>query len=305
MPGPIDDALKHLTELSPQDWVVRGGWPAAAAALIDADIGTISGAADKVIRVSSTPDWLLAIDFQSGHDSLAKLPDLLLYNSALFKRHALPVRTLLVLLHRGADSRKLTGLYERGFPGEPFDAALRYRVLRVWEVAAAAWLSGGLGLVPLAPLGSVQKADLPAVVAQMKQRFDREAPSQAKELWSAAYILMGPRYESAIVQSLLRGVVNMKESTTYQAILKEGKAEGKAIGIAEGKAEGKAEEARKMLLLQGRDRFGEPSAKIVAQLDAVTDLARLEALGLRLLHVKTWEELLGANGTTRHPRGRR
>lgn len=288
MPGPIDDALKHLTELSPRDWVVRGGWAAAAAALIDADIGTISGAADKAIRVSGPPDWLLAIDFQAGHDSLAKLPNLLLYNSALFRRHGLPVRTLLVLLHRGADSRKLTGLYERGFPGEPFDVALRYRVLRVWEVPAAAWLSGGLGLVPLAPLGSVPKADLPAVVARMKLRFDREAPGQAKELWSAAYILMGLRYESAMVQSLLRGVVNMKESTTYQAILDEGK----------------AEEARKMLLVQGREQFGEPSAKIVAQLDAVTDLTRLEALGLRLLHVKTWEELLGANGTTRRPRGR-
>jgi hypothetical protein len=293
MPGPIDDALKHLTELSPQDWVVRGGWPAAAAALIDADIGTISGAADKAIRVSGTPDWLLAIDFQSGHDSLAKLPDLLLYNSALFKRHGLPVRTLLVLLHRGADSRKLTGLYERGFPGEPFDAALRYRVLRVWEVPAAAWLSGGLGLVPLAPLGSVQKADLPAVVAQMKQRFDREAPSQAKELWSAAYILMGLRYEQALIQTLLRGVVNMKESVTYQAILEEGEAMGKA------------EEARRVLLLLGREQFGEPSAKIVALLDAVTDLRRLEALAIRLLHVKTWEELLGLNGAARHPRGRR
>ena len=93
----------------------------------------------------------------------------------------------------------------------------------------------------------------------------------------------------------------MKESTTYQAILEEGKAEGRAIGIAKGKAE----EARKMLLLQGRDRFGEPSAQIVALLDAVTDLGRLEALAIRLLHVKTWEELLGANGTTRHPRGRR
>jgi hypothetical protein len=104
MPGPIDDALKHLTELSPEDWVVRGGWPAASAALLDADIGTISGATDKAIRVSGTPDWLLAIDFQSGHDSLAKLADLLLYNSALFKRHGVPVRTLLVLLHRGADS---------------------------------------------------------------------------------------------------------------------------------------------------------------------------------------------------------
>src|ERR1700689_1720738 len=119
MPGPVDDALKHHTELSPLDWVVRGGWPAAAAALIDADIGTISGAADKALRVSGTPDWLLAIDFQSGHDSLAKLPDLLLYNTALFKGHALPVRTLLVLLRRGADSQKLTGLSERRFPGEP------------------------------------------------------------------------------------------------------------------------------------------------------------------------------------------
>ena len=93
----------------------------------------------------------------------------------------------------------------------------------------------------------------------------------------------------------------MKESVTYQAILEE----GEAIGVAKGKAEGKAEEARKMLLLQGRDRFGEPSAKIVALLDAVTELRRLEALVIRLLHVKTWEELLGVNGTTRHPRGRR
>jgi hypothetical protein len=71
----------------------------------------------------------------------------------------------------------------------------------------------------------------------------------------------------------------MKESTTYQAILDE----GEAIGIAKGKAE----EARKMLLLQGREQFGEPSAKIVALLDALTDLRQLEALVIRLLYVKT------------------
>src|SRR5213076_2125044 len=134
MPGPIDDALKHLTELSPHDWVVRGGWPAAPATVIDADIATITGATDKVIRVAGRPEWLLAVDFQAGHDTVAKLPDLLLYNGALFKRHGLLVRSLLVLLHRGADSRKLTGFYERGFPGEPADVTLRYRVLRVWQV---------------------------------------------------------------------------------------------------------------------------------------------------------------------------
>src|SRR5207248_461171 len=106
------------------------------ATLLDADIATISGAAHKAIRVTGTPDWLLAVDFQVGHDAPAKLPDLLLYNSALFKRHGLLVRTLLVLLHRRADSPRLTGLYERGFPGAPFEAALRYRVVRVWEVPA-------------------------------------------------------------------------------------------------------------------------------------------------------------------------
>jgi hypothetical protein len=78
MPGPSDNTLKHLTELSPQDWVVRGGWSAAPATVIDADIATISGAADKVIRVADLHDWLLAVDFQAGHDTVAKLPDLLL-----------------------------------------------------------------------------------------------------------------------------------------------------------------------------------------------------------------------------------
>ena len=88
---------------------------------------------------------------------------------------------------------------------------------------------------------------------------------------------------------LFQAVLNMRESVTYQAVLKEGR----------------LEEVRNILLLQGRDRLGEPSAKIIALLFAETDLGRLEALAIRLLHVKTWEKLLGLNGTTRHPRGRR
>jgi hypothetical protein len=291
MPG-LDNTLKHMTELSPQDWVLRGGWSAAPATVIDADIATITGATDKVIRVAASPDWLLAVDFQAGHDTVAKLPDLLLYNSALFKRHGLRVRSLLVLLHRGADSPQLTGLYERGFPGEPFDAALRYRTVRVWEVPAQQWLSGGLGLVPLAPLGAVQPEDLPAVIAQMKQRLDPALPpSERAQLWSAAYILMGLRYERALIQSLLQGVTTMKESVTYQAILEE--------GMAEGEAKGKAKEARKILLLLGRDQFGEPAANVQAALDALADVNRLEELTVRLKHAASWQELLGLAGPRR------
>jgi predicted transposase YdaD len=254
MPGPLDDTLKHLSELSPQDWVVQGGWPSAAATVMDADITTIARAADKVIRVEGRPDWLLAVDFQSGHDTVAKLPDLLLYNSALFRRHALRVRSLLVLLHQGADSPQLTDLYERGFPDKPFDVALRYRILRVWQVAPEKWLAGGLGLVLLAPLGDVRPEELPALISQMKRRLGQEVPpGLAAELWSAAYILMGLRYEQALIQKLLQGVMAMKESVTYEAIIEE--------GMAEGRLKGELEEARKILLLQGRSRFGELSSE--------------------------------------------
>jgi hypothetical protein len=287
MPGPLGDTLKQLTELCPQDWVVQGGWSGASATVIDADIATITGATDKVIRVTGRPDWLLAVDFQAGHDTLAKLPDLLLYNSALFKRHGLLVRSLLVLRHPGADSPQVTGSYERGFPGEPFDVALRYRVVRVWQVPPEQWLARGLGSVPLAPLGQVRPAELPAVIAQMKRRLDREAPtSLAAELWSAAYILMGLCYERALIRRLLQGVRTMEESVTYQAIIEEGE----------------LKEARKILLLLGRRLFSKPPSEAVAALDALTDLQKLEELTLQLQQASSWQELLALNGRSRRGR---
>lgn len=53
MPGPIDDALKHVTELSPQDWVVRR-WAADAAALIDADIKPARSCCCKAVTGSAS-----------------------------------------------------------------------------------------------------------------------------------------------------------------------------------------------------------------------------------------------------------
>ena len=72
----------------------------------------------------------------------------------------------------------------------------------------------------------------------------------------------------------------MKESVTYQAILEEGEARGEA------------KEARKILLLLGRDQFGEPSADVLAALDALVDVSRLEELTVRLKHAASWQELL-------------
>jgi hypothetical protein len=159
-------------------------------------------------------------------------------------------------------------------------------LVRVWQVPAEQWLTGGLGTLPLAPLGDVQEAELPTVIARMRERLDREVPpEQVRVMWSATYILMGLRYSDALIDSLLQGVMAMEESVTYQKIIKKGEALGKALG--------KVEEARRLLLLQGRNRFGETSPEVQSALDALTDVNHLEELSVRLLHVASWQELLG------------
>ncbi len=63
-----DATLKELLEGSPGDWLVLLGWPRAEANVIDADVSTFSGAADKVLLVRGRPDWILHLEFQSGPD---------------------------------------------------------------------------------------------------------------------------------------------------------------------------------------------------------------------------------------------
>ena len=72
----------------------------------------------------------------------------------------------------------------------------------------------------------------------------------------------------------------MRESSTYQYILDEGRAEGQL------------REARKIVLRQGRLRFGAPTVEDEAAVQAVTDLERLERMGDRMLTAAGWQELL-------------
>lgn len=76
----------------------------------------------------------------------------------------------------------------------------------------------------------------------------------------------------------------MRESTTYQAILEEGKAEGLA--------QGQLQEARRVLLRLASKRFGAPDTPTKAAVKAIGSVERLERLTLRVLDVGSWEELL-------------
>src|SRR5258708_21569008 len=102
MPQPFDATTKDLLEFSPEEWPRVAGLGTGKVEIIDADISTVSGATDKVIRVQAPRPSLLSIDFQSGPDVDAP-SRMLVYNAVLGHRHKLPVRSLLVLLAPKAD----------------------------------------------------------------------------------------------------------------------------------------------------------------------------------------------------------
>lgn len=114
-------------------------------------------------------------------------------------------------------------------------------------------------------------------------------------VWAAAYILLGLRHSPALAAQLFRGVVSMKESSTYQAILEEGRAEGRT--------EGAMTEARKLLLRFGARTLGPPDVQTATTIDSIDDLARLEALLDQLPSAASWNELLRSSSQSR--RGKR
>jgi predicted transposase YdaD len=92
------------------------------------------------------------------------------------------------------------------------------------------------------------------------------------------------RYSEQIAEQIFQGVTQMEESSTYQLILRRGKAEGLK--------EGRVTEARNLLLRLGEKRFGPVDPQSRTALEGLTELDRLEQLLDRMLDVKTWQQLL-------------
>jgi predicted transposase YdaD len=245
--------------------------------VIDSDITALTAAADKVIEVGGSEPFLVNVEFQSSHET-DLIETLWFRQAALYRRHKLPVLTVLVLLRREANSPGFKGAFKIVMPDGFQTNLYKYRIVRLWKEDPESYLTGGVNLVPLAPLANVPGKALPGVVQRMAARINAEPEPHASMLWTATYLLMGLRYSEEVASQLLEGVQNMKESTTYQAILREGRVEGE----------------QRMLVLLGEDRFGAPDESTRIAIEGIRDLEHLERLSRRLLdpNINGWEELL-------------
>src|SRR5579884_2476624 len=263
MRSSYDPTLKTLVETAPADWLPLLGLPRKRVTVEDTDLATVvSGAVDKVLRVHARPEYLMHLDFQSGHDSSVLPRRLRLYNGVLDYRHDRLVLSVAVLLRREADSPQLTGSFERAFPGQEPVALLRYRVIRVWQLPVEQLLAGGVGTLPLAPISDVSEARVPDIIREMKQRLAGENRQRATDLWAATFVLLGLRYSDAFLNLLFQEVLGMEESTTYQAIIRKGR----------------LAELRHIVRRLGEKQFGPADEATASALNAIEDVPRLEEL---------------------------
>ncbi len=165
-------------------------------------------------------------------------------------------------------------------------AEFRYRIERVWERSVDYWLQSGLGLAPLALLTDEANLEMESSLDRLRESLVKRNLDDRtlKSLLGSTYVLCGLRHDKVRIESLFRRLsMLMEESTTYQAILEEGREKGLSQGLSQG--------LRRILLRLGSKKFGTPTPSVATELQRVTELARLELLTDRILDATSWDEL--------------
>lgn len=287
MAKPFDATLNDLIGARPGDWAAHfarlAGIPPGAAESLDTDLAT-SIQADRVFRVSGARPALLHLELEANA-RLGIPRELMRYNTLIDHQYELPVETVLILMRPKARASDQTGVYVRHGAAGNVIAEFRYHVERVWERSLDHWLAAGIGLAPLALLTDEAGADLEGALDRFKGLLTapNTDPAVARSVLGSSYVLCGLRYDQARVAAMYRRLsMTMEDSTTYQAIL------------AQGVARGQLQTLRGVLLRQGTRRFGTPDPAVVAAVEGITDVGRLEALAERVLDATGWDDLLRA-----------
>ena len=281
----FDATFKQLVDARSPQWVPylcrRLNLPLGLkATAVDSDVSTVSAQADKIFSLSDGKDGYLHLEAQAGRDD--EVPDRTLLYSVLYEnKFKGPVYSVVLLLRREADAPTITGVLHRfradGMPYLTFE----FTVIRAWDLKCDELLAAGLGLIPLALITDDAQDRLPELMALTRQEIQREqlSPKATDEFWTHCYTLLGLRCDQLVIDQLFQGVTGMRESSTFQAI----QAEARAETIARWRAS---------LRKAGEKRFGVLSKKNENILNAIDDVDRLDRAYQRMLEAISWDDLL-------------
>ncbi|MCX8138949.1 MAG: hypothetical protein N3E46_04635 [Gemmataceae bacterium] len=285
MAGEYDTVTRILLEHCAQDWLAALAphlhlTPPIEPENPDPSLTAIQRFPDRLFRLRYPQTHLLHLEVQSSWES--DLPQRMLeYNVFLRGQRRLPVRSVVLLLHRRVDPPASCGLLEyRDIQGQVY-LRFEYDVVRVWELPGEALLEGPLGAAMLGLLTESVRERVEEWTRRFIRRVEREATNRerATALLDGAYILLGLLYDGGEIARWFAEAQGMRESSTYRRILDEGRVEGQVLALQEN------------VLLVYRERFGEVPGEVEAKVRGVGDVERLRGMLLSLLRVQRPEEL--------------
>jgi len=308
MTKPFDTTLKDLLNVFAVDWADWLGPEIGLSAKIeveplDVDLSTVQMSADKVFRLKAPAEGLMHIEPQASRDN--SFPGRLLqYNALLDARYGNPVYSVALLLRPAAEPG-VTGVVSRCRLDGTEYLRFEYTVIKVWALHVEPLMASGIGALPLVLLSDEAEGQLGTLVDRIDARLRAEQVSNADRVFllTCGYILLGLRYDGEEIRNAYTRVRGMKESSTYQAILEEGRAEGELKGREEGELKGREEgreEGQSIGLLKGeqnsllmilRDRFGDVPTEVESRIRAVTEAARLQHAILRAIRISAIDDL--------------
>ncbi len=291
---PYDQAFKYLAEQDPESLLLllgalRPGQKAkiellprelsVSVLLPDQPYQVVIGEEAEIVHVEAQTVF--------EYDLMELEPD---YGARLWMKYRLPVRSYILLLTK----RKLPGRLPRVWRLQAGDVqiAVRPRLVRLWEIPATQALAPGReNLLPFVPLMKGGGRYLEEGARRLKAVADVQ---RRRDLSLHFLMLGGLSYNREDLLDLIvrKGMIpweQFKESSFYQLIMEEGRAEGREEGRAEGREEGRAEGRREgelktaveMLRLLAAKRF--PGLQLGDELERIRDVAALQQLCVDLI----------------------
>ena len=277
---PFDATLKGILNKSPADLRAPFRLPTIEPAkALNVDLSTISAATDVAFGFGEPVQEIADLNFQSGPDPYVEAR-LLLYNAAFHLRFHVPVQSILVLLRPKAETAGLTG--KLAYLSGKKQVIFEYEVIRMWHEPVQPFLEGGSSLLPLAmlckmPAGRPLDKSLREVMRVVDRHLAAEPNyAEAVRVMTAAYKLTFLRLPRDQVEFIFEGASIMHETVAWD----------------EAVDEGRVKTARVVILTQGRQLFGAPSARAEAALTAIENPDRLERMLAVIVTLKSWKALL-------------
>jgi predicted transposase YdaD len=230
MPLPYDATVKDLAQDEPAAFVNALDAPTTEpVTMLNVDLSTVSASTDLVFGIGKPLTKVVHFDCQSRAQKWLD-GAVLRYNALLYYRLRVPVHSVLLLLHPRAKHANVDGRVEYGDSSSSME--FRYRVVRVWEMPVEDLLKYPPNLLPLATLGRLPATGdkiqaLAAVVHSILSRRQAEVDTtRFRRLATATYVFTGMKVPRDMAKAMFLGVQGMQDSSTYQAILDEGREEG-------------------------------------------------------------------------------